>query len=144
MRFPRTHKAFRGQLDVAAFAGVFFLLALLLAFSGSLVFTPGVPIHLPESTALPGTTNETVVVAVDAKGQVYFDNQISSESQLQTQFRAAVAAAKGPVTLIVQVDKETQFGVVQRLGLLARESGIHEMWQATRPVVAPRQTEALP
>ena len=43
MRFPRTHKAFRGQLDVAAFAGVFFLLALFLAFSGSLIFTPGVP-----------------------------------------------------------------------------------------------------
>ena len=144
MRFPRTHKAFRGQLDVAAFAGVFFLLALFLAFSGSLVFTPGVPIHLPEAAAMPGTTNETVVVAVDAKGQIYFDNQISGENQLQTQLRAAVATAKGPVTLIVQVDKDAQFGVVQRLGLLARQAGIHEIWQAIQPVVAPRQIPALP
>jgi len=52
MRFPRSVKPFRGQLELAPFLSVFFLLAILLLFGSSLVFTPGIPLHLPESVEL--------------------------------------------------------------------------------------------
>ena len=48
MKFPRNAKVFRGQLDVAAFAGVFFALCLMLVFRTLLVHSPGVEIQLPE------------------------------------------------------------------------------------------------
>ena len=54
MKFPRNARIFRGRLDVAPFAAVFFLLATFLLL-GSLVYTPGVRLELPEADDLPGT-----------------------------------------------------------------------------------------
>ena len=59
MRFPHNTKIFRGQLDAAPFVGVFFLLVIFLLFNSGLVFTPGVPIRLPEADGLPAADNAT-------------------------------------------------------------------------------------
>jgi biopolymer transport protein ExbD len=137
MRFPRNTKIFRGQLDVAPFAGVFFLLIIFLLLNSSLVFTPGVPVHLPEAGNLPGTGNPTLVVAMDASGQIYFENQISSEERLKGKLQAAVAKAREPLTLVVQADKKVTYEMLVPLWLLAQSVGIKEVLQATRPPVVP-------
>ena len=137
MRFPRNTKIFRGQLDVAPFAGVFFLLIIFLLLNSSLVFTPGVPVHLPEAGNLPGTGNPTLVVAMDASGQIYFENQISSEERLKEKLQAAVAKAREPLTLVVQADKKVTYEMLVPLWLLAQSVGIKEVLQATRPTVVP-------
>ena len=54
MKFPRNARIFRGQLDAAPFAIVFFLLVIFLMLS-SLVYTPGVHIELPVADGLTGT-----------------------------------------------------------------------------------------
>ena len=133
MKFPRHNKIFRGQLDAGPYAGVFFLLVIFLLLNSSMVFTPGVPIRLPEALNLPGTLNPTVVVAVDANGQFYFDNQVSNEQSLKEKLLAAAANAGGPLTLIVQADKDVKYEVLVRLGLLARNVGIKEALLAARP-----------
>ena len=140
MKFPQHTRIFRGQLDMAAFAGVFLLLTLFLLLHTSLVFTPGVTVRLPESAALPGTRNRTVFVAVDWNGQVYFEDQVISDDALKEKLRTAVASAKEPVTLVLLADKDTHYDVIVRLGLLARETGIREMLQATRPETVPVAT----
>src|SRR2546425_6054278 len=137
MRFPRNTKIFRGQLDIAPFAGVFFLLIIFLLLNSSLVFTPGVPVHLPETVNLPGTGNPTLVVAMDASGQIYFENQISNEERLKEKLQAAVAKAREPLTLVVQADKKVTYEMLVPLWLLARSVGIKEVLQATRPSVVP-------
>src|SRR5712671_6611365 len=104
MRFPRNTRIFRGQLDAAPFAGVFFLLVMFLLLNSSLVFTPGIKIELPQAANLPGTTNPIVAVAVDEKGQFYFDNQITDERRLEEKLQAAVADSRGPLTLVVLAD----------------------------------------
>ena len=53
MRFPRNRQIFRGQLDVAAFASVLFLLLIFILLRSQLVFTPGVPIRLIEADDTP-------------------------------------------------------------------------------------------
>jgi biopolymer transport protein ExbD len=137
MRFPRTNKIFRGQLEAAPFAGVFFLLVIFLLLSSSLVFIPGVPIRLPEAVNLPGTANPTLVVALDAAGQIYFENQITPENQLKVKLRVAAETSREPLTLVVQADKLVPYETLQRLLLLAGDAGIKEMLMATRPPVAP-------
>ena len=137
MKFPRHNKIFRGQLDAGPYAAVFFLLLIFLLLSSSLVFTPGVPIHLPEVANLPGTVNPTVIVAVDENGQFYFQNQVSDEARLREKLQAAVANANEPLTLIVQADQDVKYTTVVRLALLAREVGIKEALLATRPPVVP-------
>jgi biopolymer transport protein ExbD len=144
MKFPQHTRIFRGQLDTAAFAGVFLLLTLFLLLHTSLVFTPGVTVRLPESAALPGTRNRTVFVTVDWNGQVYFEDQVISDDGLKEKLRTAVARAKEPVTLVLLADKDTRYDVIVRLGLLARETGIREMLQATRPETVPVAAPSAP
>src|SRR2546423_10724120 len=120
MRFPRSIKPFRGQLEMAPFLSVLFLLAILLMFGSSLVFTPGIPIDLPESAELPGTTNPTLAVAVDADGHLYFENQIIEEARLKERLASAVDQSKEPLTLVVQADQQVKHKYIFQLALLAR------------------------
>jgi biopolymer transport protein ExbD len=135
MRFPRHARIFKGQLDAAPFAGVFFLALIFITFSSHLVFTPGVRVELPEADGLPGTTNPTLPVFVSASGQLYFENQLLNEAELQNRLRAAVerARARGAqLTLVILADKLTPSEVTFRLAELAREVGIRELLQAAK------------
>lgn len=143
MRFPHNVRIFRGQLDAAPFLGVFFLLIIFLLLNSALVFTPGVPITLPDGVNLPGTDKPTAVIAVDAGGNFYFENQLCDEAKLRERLQSAVNRAAEPITLVVQADKATTMEVMVRLSLLARSLGIREVLQAVRPSVIPVPT-ALP
>lgn len=133
MRFPRNKQIFRGQLDVAAFAGVFFILLLLVVLHSQFVFSPGVPISLPEAEDLPGVIGATVTVAMDASGQYYFDNQLTAERMLEQQLTTAVKSAPGPLTLVIQADRAVTIEKLDRLGVIARRAGIKDAVKATRP-----------
>lgn len=136
MRFPRRHKIFRGQLDAAPFAGVFFLLVIFLALNSTLVFTPGVPIRLPTADDLPGTDSATVVVAIDAGGQLFFENQATDEKRLKQRLADEVKSSREPLTLVVQADKDVKYETLVHIGLLARQAGFKDALLATRPPVA--------
>ena len=143
MRFPRNLRIFRGQLDPAPLAGVFFLLVIFLLLSSSLVFTPGVRIHLPEATDLPGTANPTVMVAVDESGQCYFQSQVIERAELAKKLAQAAREAKEPLTLVIQASKNARYEVLVELGLLARQAGIKEALLATRPATVPAAAPRL-
>lgn len=136
MRLPRHHKVFRGHLDVAPFAGVFFLMVIFLVFHSGLVLTPGIPLSLPVAADLPGLTNQAVVVAVAENGVCFFENQIASENELKTKLRAAVGVA-GPITLVLQADKAVRHEKLVSLLLIARDAGIRQTLIATHPGVRP-------
>ena len=133
MRFPRNKQIFRGQLDVAAFAGVLFILLIFVLLHSQLVFTPGVPIHLPEGADLPGVVGHTVVVAVDASGQYYFENQLTHEDLLHRRLAEVVSSAREPVTLVVEADETVTWGNLLKLSALARKAGVKDAVLATRP-----------
>lgn len=132
MKFPRSAKIYRGQLDAAPFAGVFFLLVLFVLLA-SVLYTPGVRINLPAAEDLPGTDNPTFTVAVDHDGKFYFEYQLISGKDLKA--RLGVAAKKNPerLTLVVQADKTVNLDTIINLTLLAREAGIREALLATLP-----------
>jgi biopolymer transport protein ExbD len=136
MRFPRHTKVFRGQLDAAPYAGVFFLLALFLLLNSSIVFTPGVPIDLPEAANLPGVTGPTLAIAVDDGSRIYFDNQVTNEERLRQRLRDAVASTPD-VTLVIQADDDVKWKTVARLILLARDAGVKRAVPAMRPPAIP-------
>jgi biopolymer transport protein ExbD len=132
MRFPVSVKPFRGQLDVAAFAGVLMLLVLFLLLT-RLVYTPGVRLQLPVAANLPGTDRPTVDVALDSLGRYYFENQFITEAELRAQLRQAATNAAEPLTLVVQADKHVSYEMLIRLTTLARDAGINDALLATLP-----------
>jgi biopolymer transport protein ExbD len=130
MKFPRNARIFRGQLDAAPFAAVFFLLVIFLML-GSLVYTPGVKLELPVANDLPGTDKPTVAVAIDAGGRLYFENQGIEEPELRNRLRQAVRNSAEPLTLLVKADQKVAYQSLIRLTLLAREAGLTEARLAT-------------
>lgn len=147
MRFPRHARIFKGQLDAAPFAGVFFLVLIFLTFNSQLVFTPGVRVELPQADGLPGTANPSVAVVVDRSGQFYFENQVIGEAGLRQRLRTAAEQARSRqarLTLVILADQLTPTEVTFRLGELAREAGVSELLQATRPRVATPATTPAP
>lgn len=144
MRFPHNVKIFRGQLDAAPFAGVFFLLLIFLFAQSSIIFTPGVPIRLPELANLPGVTTPTISLAVDEDGVIYFENRISTEEQLREQLRAKVASSTESITLVIQADRQVRYETLVHLAVLARDVGIKDALLATRPPVVPEPLSSSP
>jgi biopolymer transport protein ExbD len=132
MKFPRNARIFRGQLDVAPFATVLFLLVMFL-FLASLVYTPGIQLHLPLADNLPGTEKAKVSVAIDADGRLYYENQLIDEVDLKLHLRSAVSRAGEPLILVISADQAVRYDQVVRLALLAREAGLSEAWLATLP-----------
>ena len=133
MKFPRNARIFRGQLDAAPFASVFFLLVIFVML-GTLVHTPGVRIDLPRADDLAGTDGPMVAVAVDANGRLYFENRAIEREALSS--RLLNAAKKSPgLTLLVQADKSVTEDSLVGVALLARNAGIHDLLLATLPPI---------
>lgn len=137
MKLPRNAKIFRGQLDLAPFAGVFFLLVIFVTLSSPLVFTPGVPVELPHQSPVGGVTGPAVSVVVDRFGQFFFANQQMNASQLEQHIREAVGKYEQSLTLIVQADSQVSHGVVTELGEMARRAGIPRILYAVDTMEAP-------
>ncbi|HWN94826.1 MAG TPA: biopolymer transporter ExbD [Methylomirabilota bacterium] len=145
MRFPRNKQIFRGQLDIAAFTGVLFILLIFVLMHSQLIFTPGVPISLPEAEDLPGIVGNTVVVAIDASGQYYFENQLTHERLLRRRLSEVVTASREPVTLVIEADKAVTWDDLKKLALLARKAGVKNALGATRPSLsATNRAPSLP
>lgn len=124
MKFPRTAKILRSQLDVAPFAAVFFALLVLLLL-GTLLPVPGLRVTLqpPAVADLPGVSSP-VSLAVDADGNLYYENRKVTERQLKTSLLAAAKGSREPRTLIIHADKSVSYGQLAHLAALAREPGI--------------------
>lgn len=145
MKFPRSARIFRGHLDFAPFASVFFLL-LLFALLGTLIYTPGVKVELrlPSADDLTGTDQPTIAVVVDAAGQYYFENQPVEENALGAGLKRAAGKSAEPLTLLVQADKAVAYDHLIRLTLLAREAGITNSLFAVLPRVYTAPTARQP
>jgi biopolymer transport protein ExbD len=140
MKFPRNARIFRGHLDAAPFATVFFLLVIFLML-GSLIYTPGIRLQLPNADDLPGTDKRPVRVALDKNGGLYYENQVITENDLKGRLREAAKQSSEPLMLVVQADSAVSYGKLVSLTLLARDAGISEAWLAALPRVlgAPAQ-----
>ena len=134
MKFPRNIRLLRSPFDVAPFAAVFFLLVIFVLLS-ALLPVQGLHMQLnpPVADNLPGTDQPTVSVAVSADGRFYFDNQVVSESQLQSSLAGAARKSSTPLTLVIQADKSVTYDQLVHLTLLARDAGIQNALLATLP-----------
>jgi biopolymer transport protein ExbD len=133
MKFPRNARMFKGQLDFTPFASVFFCLLIFILLS-SLVYTPGVRIVLPETSAeLPGAAGPTVSVALVASGQIFFENEIIKEPELSRRLKEKVKSSAEPLTLVVLADRDVKDGVLQDLYDLGRAAGINNILRARQP-----------
>lgn len=134
MKYPRNARIFRGQLDAAPFAAVFFLILIFVVLT-TLVYTPGVHITLPSAPAadVVGVDGPTIAVAVDKHGRYYYQNQVVTEADLKRALEAEVKKFPQPPTLILLADQEATDSIWIRLTELARSEGIKKVVFQTLP-----------
>jgi biopolymer transport protein ExbD len=137
MKFQRRAKIFRGKLDVAPFAALFFLV-LCFVMMRSLLYTPGMSVQVspPVADGFSGTDNPTVTVAITANGQFVFENAVVDENALRSALQKKVLASPKPskqLTLIVIPDKSVSYDVLTKVRTLARDAGVSEVLEAVRP-----------
>jgi biopolymer transport protein ExbD len=121
-------------MDAAPFAAVFFLLLIFMMLA-SLTYTPGarLELQLPQGKGLPGTDKPTVLVAIDADGRLYYENQWIEEKALRGRLQEVTRKSSEPLTLVVKADGRVTHERVMHLTLLARDAGIPEALLATLP-----------
>jgi biopolymer transport protein ExbD len=93
-------------------------------------------VRLPDGDHLTGTDNPTVIVAVNFRGQCFFENRPVQEQELKDELRRRLqeaSRASKKLTLVLWADKAAENEVVMRLYRLAREVGITEFLLAERP-----------
>lgn len=137
MKFQRQAKIFRGQLDVAPFAAVFFLM-LAFVLMRTFLYTPGVTLQVtpPVADGFSGTDNPTVMMAITASGQFLFDNKAVDETELKAALQQKVLTSpkkSKELTLILIPDKSVSYEVLTKVRSLAKDAGVSEVLEAVRP-----------
>jgi biopolymer transport protein ExbD len=87
---------------------------------------------------LTGTDNPTIVVAVNFRGQFFFENRPVQEPELKDELRRRLqetSRASKKLTLVLWADKAAENEVLMRLYRLARDVGITEILLAEQPSV---------
>jgi biopolymer transport protein ExbD len=102
----------------------------------------GAAIELPVTEPLPGVLNPSVVVAINLGEQLFYENQIVTESELQVRLKALVPKFSEALTLEVRADKAVPYEAIVRLSALAREAGVKQLLLVTRPRVFDRAPQA--
>ncbi len=129
MKFPRSTHLFRGQLDLAPFLCVLFLLAFALVMRDFLVLPRGARLRLPAGQApVAGVTGEPrLIVAVDSARRLYFENQISSREALEVSLARRVGHDGVPPALLIQADQDVPYGELAELASMAWRAGLREI-----------------
>ncbi len=148
MKYPRNVRVFRGQFDAAPFAGVLFLLVILLLLCFRVAFTAGVRLDLDlpaVSSNLGSVANRVAVVALDASGQLYYENQnVQDENALIIRLKETLRQTKEPITLVIQADRKGSLDPAVRLIGLARSLGFKDALFSVRQAAPPSQRVAAP
>lgn len=99
---------------------------------------PGMRIALPVVPDQPGVNAPSVTVAVNANGQVFYENQlVHQEDDLRAKLTRAAAAAREPLTLVLKMDREVAVDTFVKLSEIARKAGFAEVIVGTRPTLRP-------
>lgn len=120
MRFPRNSRIFRGQLDIAPLASVFFLLLIFIMLT-ALVYTPGIPIKLasPPRQKQPGELSRTVTI--DRQNKLFLERKPYGEGALFDKLREELGQKPGRAVLLVETHSPVSRDLVLRLRGLAQE-----------------------
>jgi biopolymer transport protein ExbD len=124
---------FAGRLDVAPFAGVFFLLVILLLLLTHLAPVPGVTVRLPEANLPDGAIGpDWLVVVMDAEGRLYFNQQITTGARLRDDLAGRLRTADAPVPVVLQAAASARLEDLISFYALCRQAGIEDVKLQTR------------
>jgi biopolymer transport protein ExbD len=122
MRYPRNVKIFRGGIDAAPFAGLFFVLVLLMMLFYSHIFFPGVPIELAAEAEEPEITPRTVKVL--RSGDLLFFGENLPLEALGAELRDRAQKQTLPKRVILDAERGADAAIVEKVEMAIDDAGI--------------------
>lgn len=119
MKLPRNTRIFRGQLDVAPVASVFFMTAILLFLHSSVVFTPGVRLDLKP---IMGTNAPSVYI--DSEGLIHYHEALINETAFERRLRDEAREGRAPKSFVLQVEGGAPTNALEVVRKVSGELGI--------------------
>lgn len=97
------------------------------------LFTHAVKIDLPQAQSqLNAEKPETIALAIDAAGKVYWNNEPVAEESLYGRFERAATATPQP-ELHLRADRDTRYHVIARIMADAQRAGLKKIGFVTDP-----------
>jgi biopolymer transport protein ExbD len=110
-------------INVTPMVDVVLVLLVILMVSATWIVSQSMKVDLPNTQTSDGSEASLAAVTIGPKGELLFNDEKVTESQLKE--RLALAGQKGKdITLIVSADKVAQHGLVVHVLDLARTVGI--------------------
>lgn len=91
------------------------------------VMNPSIPLTLPKTdVSTPPQPPEIVTVTINAKGQVYWNQQLVNLDQLAEQMNTASQQSKKP-SVQIRADKEARYDTVAQVMARASKAGLSDL-----------------
>jgi biopolymer transport protein ExbD len=91
------------------------------------VMNPSIPLTLPKTdVSTPPQPPEIVTVTINAKGQVYWNQQLVNLDQLADQMNTASQQSKKP-SVQIRADKEARYDTVAQVMARASKAGLSDL-----------------
>jgi biopolymer transport protein ExbD len=120
------------EINTTPLVDVMLVLLIIFIITAPLL-THAVKIDLPEATSAPNPEKpDTVTLAINSEGTLFWDNQPISETELDERLRA-VAAHQPQPELHLRAEKTTLYEKLARVMAAAQNAGIHRMGFITEP-----------
>lgn len=116
MKYPRNTRIFRGQLDVAPVACLFFMTAILLFLHSQIVFSPGVRLDLH-----PSADTNRPSLYIDSENIFHYAGSTMSAASFVKRVHADAAKNKLPSTLVLQTELGVSTNSINAVRELAGE-----------------------
>ncbi|MES2296881.1 MAG: biopolymer transporter ExbD [Pseudomonadota bacterium] len=129
---PQRQHSMMSDINVTPMVDVMLVLLVIFIITAPM-FTHAVKLELPRAQA--GATQQeagTVGIAIDAAGQVYWNNTPLDAAALDAQM-ARTAALASPPELQLRADKATRYEVVAQVMAAAQQHGLSKLGFVTDP-----------
>lgn len=83
-----------GKINIIPLIDIFFLLLIFFLISSSLIFQPGIPVQLPETTASTVRASEKIVVTITENELLFFNDNQVDWGELERQLRKVVKESR--------------------------------------------------
>jgi biopolymer transport protein ExbD len=129
---PERNAAPMSDINMTPLIDVMLVLLVIFIITAPLL-TRAVKLDLPRAaaTAAPDTA-QTIVLSIDAKGQLFWDREPLSETQLRSRFATAGKQAAAP-EIHLRADRSTRYETIARVMADAQRAGLSRIGFVTLP-----------
>ena len=114
-------KPIHGAPDLLPFINVFFLLLIFFMIGSSFVPVSGIPINLPQATAVSSYSMKKYIVTLDQNGRIYFNDAVMEDlNQLKGKLQDIPAGGEDGA-IVLRADRSNSFETIAGIMALAEE-----------------------